>query len=88
MGDLDARLLAAHRGGGKLPAAGGAEVKANVATAVLFGAVLLLEPGESALAATVGMTTYTYLLRFWGDRVRLPWYKVASSEPPVVSPSL
>lgn len=48
---------------------------ANVATAVLFGAVLLLEPGPAAVAAVVGKLASYLLVRFWGDRLRLPGYK-------------
>ena len=51
------------------------KVKTDVSTAVLFGAVLLLEPGVAAPTAAVGIATYTLLIRFWGERLRLPWYK-------------
>ena len=51
------------------------KVRADVTTAVLFGAALLLEPGAAALAGVVGIVTYTVLIRFWGERLRLPWYK-------------
>jgi len=49
--------------------------KADVTTAVLFGAVLLLEPGAATLAGAVGIATYTFLIRFSGERMRLPLYK-------------
>lgn len=50
-------------------------VKADVTTAVLFCSALLLDPGVAALAGVVGITTYTVLNRFWGEKLRLPWYK-------------
>ncbi len=60
---------------GSFPMPVSPRVKADVTTAVLFGAALLLEPGIAALAGVAGITTYTLLNRFWGDRPRLPWYK-------------
>ena len=60
---------------GSFPLPVGPKVKTDVSTAVLFAAVLLFEPGVAALAASVGIVTYTLLLRFWGERLRLPWYK-------------
>ena len=51
------------------------KVKTDVAATVIFAAALLLQPGIAALAAVVGITTYTLLLRFLGDHLRLPWYK-------------
>ena len=32
-------------------------------------------PGAAALTGVVGVVTYTALIRFWGQRLRLPWYK-------------
>ena len=49
--------------------------KADVTTAVLFGAVLLLEPGAAALAGAIGMAVYNVLLRYHGERMRWPWYQ-------------
>ena len=60
---------------GSFPLPVAPRVKADVNTAVLFSAVLLLEPGVAALSAVVGVSSYTLLIRFWGDRLRLPWYK-------------
>ena len=60
---------------GSFPLSVAPTVKADMATAVLFGAALVLEPGPAALAASVGMVTYTFLLRFWGERLHIPWYK-------------
>ena len=60
---------------GSFPLPVGPKVKADVSTAVLFAAVLLLEPGVAALAAAVGIVTYTVLIRYWGEKLRLPWYK-------------
>ena len=53
----------------------GPRVKTDVSGVATFGAVLLLEPGAAVLAAVVGLVTYTGLLRFRGDRIRVPWYK-------------
>ena len=66
-------LLVVVAGSFPLPVA--PRVKADVNTAVLFGAALVLSPGAAALAGVVGVLTYTSLLRFWGDKLRLPWYK-------------
>ena len=60
---------------GSFPLYARPKVRADVTTAVLFGAALLLEPGATALAGVVGIVTYTVLIRFWGERLRLPWYK-------------
>ena len=60
---------------GSFPLPVAPKVKSDVTTAVLFAAVLLLEPGMAALAAAAGVVTYTVLIRYWGDRLRLPWYK-------------
>ena len=60
---------------GSFPLPVAPKVKADVTTAVLFGAALLLEPGAAGLAASVGVAAYTFLIRFWGDKLRLPWYK-------------
>ena len=51
------------------------KVKADVTSAVFFGAALLLEPGAAAIVGVAGITIYTLLIRFWGERLRLPWYK-------------
>ena len=51
------------------------KVKADVSTAAVFGAAILLDPGVAALAAVVGVSTYTVLIRFWGEKLRLPWYQ-------------
>ncbi len=66
-------LLIAVAGVFPLPVAPG--VKADVATAVLFGAVLLLEPGAAALAAVAGKLTSYLVIQLWGERLRLPGYK-------------
>ena len=47
-------------------------IKFDVNTAVFFAAALVLEPGVGALA---GVVAYTTLIRFWGERLRIPWYK-------------
>ncbi len=60
---------------GSFPLSVAPKVKADVTTAALFGAALLLPPGASALAGAVGVVAYTFLIRYWGDRLRLPWYK-------------
>ena len=53
----------------------GPRVKSDVSTCALFGAAILLEPGVAALAGVIGVVTYTLLLRFWGEKLHLPWYK-------------
>ena len=50
-------------------------VKADVTSAVFFGAALLLEPGAAAVVGAAGITIYTLLIRFWGEKLHLPWYK-------------
>ena len=60
---------------GSFPLPVSPRVKADVTTAVLFAAALLLEPGAAALAGVTGITTYTVLNRYWGERLVLPWYK-------------
>ena len=60
---------------GSFPLPVGPRVKADVTTAVWFSAALLLDPGAAALTGVVGVVTYTALIRFWGQRLRLPWYK-------------
>ena len=50
-------------------------IKFDVNTAVFFAAALVLEPGVGALAGVVGVVAYTTLIRFWGERLRIPWYK-------------
>ena len=56
---------------GSFPLPVAPRVKADVSTAALFGAAILLEPGLAALAATVGVVSYTFLLRYSGDKLRL-----------------
>ena len=51
------------------------KIKTDVTTAVLFGAALVLEPELAALAGTIGILVYTGIIRFWGPKLRLPWYK-------------
>ena len=63
-------VLIAVAGCFPIPAA--PRVKADVTTAVLFAIALVLEPGVAALAAVLGMLAYNLLIRFWGDRLRLP----------------
>jgi signal transduction histidine kinase len=58
---------------GSFPLPVAPKIKADVTTAVMLGAVIILDAGAAALAATVGVTCYTFLLRFWGERIRLPW---------------
>ena len=60
---------------GSFPLPVGQGVKTDVSTAILFAAAIVLEPGAAALAGTVGLVTYTALIRFWGMKLRLPWYK-------------
>jgi hypothetical protein len=66
-------LLLAAAGSYPLPVA--PKAIADVTTAVLFGAVLLLEPGPAALAAVAGKLASNLLVLLWGDRLRLPGYK-------------
>jgi signal transduction histidine kinase len=52
------------------------KVKADLATAVLFGAAILLDSGAAALTAAISVPIYTYLLRFnRKEKFILPWYK-------------
>ena len=51
------------------------KVKTDVAATVIFAGALLFEPGIAALVAVVGISIYTVLIRFWGERIHLPWYK-------------
>ena len=60
---------------GSFPLPVSPRVKADVTTAVWFAAALLIGPGEAALAGAAGILTYTVLIRFWGERPQLPWYK-------------
>ena len=60
---------------GIFPLRVGPKVLADVTTAVLFSAALILEPGAAAVAGVVGMTTYTLLNRWRGGELQLPWYK-------------
>ena len=62
---------------GSFPLTIAPRVKADVTTALLFAAALLLEPGPAALAAVVGILTYTISMRFFGEKLRLEWYKYA-----------
>ena len=66
-------LLMVVAGSFPLPVA--PRVKTDVTTAVWFISALVLEPGVAALAGVVAVVTHTVLLRFWGDKLRLPWYK-------------
>ena len=63
---------------GSFPLPVAPKVKSDVTTAVLFAAVLLLEPGMAALAAAAGVVTYTVLIRYW----------VGQASPAVVQVSL
>ena len=49
-------------------------VKADISTAVLFSAAVLLEPGAAVVAATVGMLSYSLIVRYLGERLHLPGY--------------
>ena len=60
---------------GSFPLPVAPRVTADVTTAVLFGAALLLRPGAAALAAVVGKLTGNLLVRLRGDRLRLPGYR-------------
>ncbi len=60
---------------GSFPLTIAPRVKADVTTALLFAAALLLEPGPAALTAVLGILTYTISMRFFGDGLRLEWYK-------------
>ena len=60
---------------GSFPLSVAPKVKADVTTAVWIAAALLLEPGAAALAGALGVVTYTLLIRFWDQKLRLPWYK-------------
>ena len=60
---------------GSFPLPVGPRVKTDVAATALCAAALLLEPGAAALAGAVGVVTYTLLLRFCGQKIRVPWYK-------------
>ena len=53
----------------------GPGVKVDITSAVMFGSVLVLEPGEAALAAVAGRLGSNLLIRFWGDELHLPGYK-------------
>ena len=60
---------------GCFPIPVGPRVRTDVTAAVLFGAALLLEPGQAALAGAVGIVAYTLVIRYWGVKLRLQWYK-------------
>ena len=62
---------------GSFPLRVGPRVKTDVTAAALFGSAIILDPGVAALGATVGVITYTVLLRFWGEKIRLPWHQYA-----------
>ncbi len=66
-------LLIVAAGSFPLPVA--PTTKADVSTAVLFGAVLLLDPGVAALTGATGIAVYNVLLRYHGERMRWPWYQ-------------
>ncbi|MCZ6788972.1 MAG: hypothetical protein O7D33_03350 [Chloroflexi bacterium] len=66
-------LLIVAAGSFPLPVA--PTTKADVSTAVLFGAVLLLDPGVAALTGAMGIAVYNVLLRYHGERMRWPWYQ-------------
>lgn len=60
---------------GSFPLTVAPRIRADVTAAPMFAAALLLEPGVAALAGALGLTAYTTLNRFWGQRLALPWYK-------------
>ena len=60
---------------GSFPLRVSPKVLADVTTAILFSAALILEPGAAALAGVIGITTYTLVNRRRGGELRLPWYK-------------
>ena len=60
---------------GSFPIPVAPRIKTDMSAAALFGAALLLEPGIAALAGAIGVVTYTMLLRFRRDGMRVPWYK-------------
>ncbi len=66
-------LLVVVAGSFYLPVA--PKIKTDVGAAALFAAALVLEPGAAALAGAVGVVSYTFLARFHGEKLRLPWYK-------------
>ncbi len=66
-------LLIVAAGSFPLPVA--PTTKADVSTAVLFGAVLLLDPGIAALTGAIDIAVYNVLLRYHGERMRWPWYQ-------------
>ena len=66
-------LLIVAAGSFPLPVA--PTTKADVTTAMLFSAILVLEPGAAALASTVGIAASHVLLRYHGERMRWPWYQ-------------
>ena len=62
------------------------KIKADVSTAVMFGATLLLEPGAAALAGAAGVVSYMYLLRFSSGKVTFPMYLLRFSSGKVTFP--
>ena len=49
-------------------------VKADVTTAVLFAAALLLGPAAATVTAVAGILVTYIVIRLWGDALRLPGY--------------
>ena len=66
-------LLVTATGTFPLPVA--PKVQADVTTAALFAAALLFDAGVAALGSVIGVMAYTVLVRYRGERLRLPWYK-------------
>ena len=62
-------------GAGVFPLRVGPRVKTDVTTTPLFAAAIVLEPGAAVVAGVAGLVASTMLVRFWGERIRLPWYK-------------
>lgn len=60
---------------GSFPLPVAPRVKADVTTAVWFSAALLLEAGVASPVGAVAVVIYTLLVQFWGERLKLPWYK-------------
>ena len=62
-------------GAGSFPLHVSPRLKADVTTEVLFCGALVLEPGVAALAGVLGIVGYNVLNGYWGERLKLPWYK-------------
>ena len=60
---------------GSFPLRVAPKVLADVTTAILFSAALILEPGAATVAGVIGITIYTLHNRWRGGELRLPWYK-------------